>query len=172
MSKKTCCVIGQRPNEFPWSYRNTNSARHQEYLEAMACYIDRYISKHGVNHFICGGERGVDTDFAKIVIPFRHNVYYHIDLEFVLPYKGYEEDWADKDKYEHDLLLENADSVNYLFDCFTKNGEEKRYKYMIDNSDIVFAFWNKNLNDGEIFNLIEYAKSKGKILDLFILNYY
>lgn len=83
MNKKVCCVTGHRPNNFPWNYKDKESASHQEYIEAMACYIDWYIQKHNVNYFICGGAIGVDTDFAEMIIEFRDNVYSEIQLEIV-----------------------------------------------------------------------------------------
>ena len=50
----TCCVTGHRPKGFPWDYSDTEGASHQEYLEAMACYIDKVIRKDGVVNFMPG----------------------------------------------------------------------------------------------------------------------
>lgn len=84
----TCCVTGHRPKGFPWDYSDTECASHQEYLEAMACYVGEAIRKGGVVNFIAGGAIGADTDFAETVLEFRDHVYDHIRLEIAVPCKG------------------------------------------------------------------------------------
>lgn len=172
MNKKVCCVTGHRPNNFPWNYKDKESASHQEYIEAMACYIDWYIHKHNVNYFICGGAIGVDTDFAEMIIEFRDKVYSEIQLEIAVPCKEQDKKWLPEDKAKYADILKKADKVTYVSDVYSPACMMKRNKYMVDNSDIVFAFWNENKKTGGTFNTIEYAKKKGKQLELFILNQY
>ena len=170
--KKTCCVTGHRPNGFPWNYKNVEFARHQEYLESMACYIDYYVRKHNVNYFISGGTIGVDTDFAKIVIDLRDHKYDEIKLEIAAPYREQDKRWSEQDKTTYKKILKAADSVTYISETYSPSCIFKRNKYMIDKSDIVFAFWNKNKKTCEPFKTIEYARQQNKFVEFFILNDY
>ena len=172
MDKKVCCVTGHRPSNFPWKYNNKESSCYQEYIEAMTCYIDLYIRKYKFNYFICGGALGVDTDFAEAIIEFRDNVYPEIQLEIAVPYKEQDMNWLPEDKAKYSELLQKADKVTYVSNTYTPGCMMKRNKYMVDNSDTVFAFWNKSKNSGGTYNTIEYAKKQNKFLELFILNDY
>lgn len=168
----TCCVTGHRPKGFPWDYSKTDSASHQEYLEAMACYIDQVIRKDGVVHFIAGGAIGADTDFAETVLDFRDHVYDHITLEIAVPCMGQEDRWSAEDKARYKSILDRADTVTVLSEHYTSFCMQKRNEYMVDHSDIVFAFWNENETKGGTVNTINYAKRKNKRLELFVLNQY
>lgn len=168
----TCCVTGHRPKGFPWDYSKTDSASHQEYLEAMACYIDLVIRKDGVVNFIAGGAIGADTDFAETVLDFRDHVYDHIRLEIAVPCKGQDARWSAEDKARYKNIIERADKVTVLSDHYTSFCMQKRNEYMVDHSDIVFAFWNENEKTGGTVNTIKYAKQKNKRLELFVLNQY
>ena len=172
MEMKVCCVTGHRPNGFPWNYSDYACDSHQEYLGAMACYVHWFIHKHGYNYFICGGALGVDTDFAEIVIGLRDNVFNDIQLEIAVPCKGQESKWSPKDKSKYAELLQKADKVTYVLDTYAPDCMQKRNKYMVDNSDVVFAFWNESKNSGGTYNTIEYAKKHNKQLELFVLNKY
>lgn len=166
MEKKICCVIGHYPKDFPWNYDDNDCNSHQEYIEAMSAYTDWFIRKHGFNHFIFGSAPGVDTDFAETIIEFRDNVYPEIQIEIVT----FPE--AQNKNTKHANILQKADKVTYVSDNYTPDCMMKRNKYMVDKSDVVFAFWNQNDNDGEVFNTIEYAKKQNKQIELFILNHY
>ena len=137
----TCCVTGHRPKGFPWDYSDTEGASHQEYLEAMACYIDKVIRKDGVVNFIAGGAIGADTDFAETVLDFRDHVYDHIRLEIAVPCEGQDARWSEQDKVRYKRILERADKVTVLSPHYTSFCMQKRNEYMVDHSDIVFAFW-------------------------------
>ena len=166
MEKKICCEIGHYPDYFPLNYSDNDCNSHQEYIETMSAYIDWFIRKHGFNHFICGSAPGVDTDFAETIIEFSDNVYPEIKLEIVT----FPEAQNKNTKYAN--ILQKADKVTYLSDTYSSDNIIKHNEYMVDNSDIVFAFWNENKKDGEVFDTIEYAQKKNKRVELFILNHY
>ena len=172
MEKKVCCVTGHRTKDFLWNYKRTFCSKHQEYLESMSCFIDLYIRKFGYNYFICGGAIGVDTDFAEIVIGLRDRVYDHIKLEIAAPCRDQDKKWSKKDKAVYKNILEKADKVTYISERYSPDCMFKRNKYMVDSSDIVFAFWNKNIKKGGTFNTILYARRQNKPLELFLLNDY
>lgn len=166
MKKKVCCVIGHCPSGFPWDYNDKECDSHQEYIETMSAYIDWYIRKHGFNYFICGSAPGVETDFAETIIEFRDNVYPEIRLEIV----AFPKVQNKNTKYAN--LLQKADKVTYISDSETSDSIMNCNKYAVDKACVVFAFWNQNDNDGEVFNTIQYAKKQNKRIELFILNHY
>lgn len=168
----TCCVTGHRPGGFPWDYSDKECASHQEYLDSMSNFIDLFIRKEGVRHFIAGGALGVDTDFAETVIEFRDHIYSDITLEIAVPCKNQELKWSSTDKERYKKILEKADKVTILADHYTSFCMQKRNEYMIDHSDVVFAFWNKEKTTGGTVNAIKYAKRKNKRVEMFILNEY
>lgn len=172
MNKKVCCVTGHRPSGFPWNYKAFKCAKHQEYLEAMSCYIDYYIKNYGFNYFICGGALGVDTDFAKIVIGLRNTYYDYIKLEIAVPCPEQDKKWNKEDKYIYKKILMEADVVSLISETYTPDCMFKRNKYLVDNSDVVFAFWNCNKKSGGTYNTINYANKINKPVELFILNNY
>lgn len=169
---KVCCVTGHRPQGFPWDYYDTESASYQEYIESMACYVGEVIRKQEVNYFIAGGAIGVDSDFAEIVLGLRDSFYDHIKLEIAVPCPNQDKYWSDTDKETYARILERADKVTYVSDKYTNFCMQKRNQYMVDHSDIVFAFWNENKTSGGTYNTIQYAKKKNKQLELFVLNNY
>ena len=105
---------GHRPKGFPWAYNDTECASHQEYIEAMACYIDEVIRKDNVVHFIAGGAIGADTDFAETVLDFRDHVYDHITLEIAVPCEGQDARWSESDRARYKKILDRADKVTVL----------------------------------------------------------
>lgn len=169
---KICCVTGHRPKGFPWNFNDVDCASHQEYLEAMACYIDQAIRKDGVDYFIAGGAIGVDTDFAETVLQFRDHVHEQIRLEIAVPCPNQDLKWAAEDKERYKRILDSADLVTTISDHYTRFCMQKRNEYMVDKSDIVFAFWNNTITEGGTWNTIQYAKKKQKRIELFVLNDY
>lgn len=131
MNKKVCCVTGHRPSSFPWDFTDKECDSHQEYIEAMACYIDWFIRKHEYNYFICGGALGVDTDFAETIIEFRDNVYPEIQLEIAVPCKEQDKKWKPEDKAKYAELLKKADIVTYVSETYSPDCLMKRNKYMV-----------------------------------------
>lgn len=79
---------------------------------------------------------------------------------------------ANTDRETYARILERADKVTYVSDKYTNFCMQKRNQYMVDHSDIVFAFWNENKTSGGTYNTIQYAKKKNKQLELFVLNNY
>lgn len=170
MKNKICCVTGHRPFHFPWNYNNSYCGAHQEYAESMACHIYQLITKKGFDYFICGGAIGVDSDFAETVIDMRNQEFDHIKLEIAVPCQNQDLKWSNRDKSKYQKLLQAADIVTLVTEKYSRYCMQKRNKYMVDKSDCVFAYWNQNIHNGGTVKTIQYANSKNKHIELFILN--
>ena len=56
--------------------------------------------------------------------------------------------------------IEKCDKETLVSRRFTTDCMFKGNQYIVDNSDIVIAFWNDTTSDTD--NTVEYAKDKGK----------
>lgn len=167
-----CCVTGHRPSSFPWNFWDADSIPRQKYLQVMASAIDHAIREDGIDHFIAGGAIGADTDFAETVLHYRDCIHEHIRLEIAVPCPNQNLKWTEQDKERYRRILDSADLVTTVSDRYTRFCMQKRNEYMVDNSDIVFAFWNNTIAKGGTWNTIQYAKKKQKRIELFVLNDY
>ncbi len=172
MENEICYITGNRPNGFPWNYKNKDGDRYLEYIESLYFMIDSLIRGYGVNHFVCGGEPGVETDCAEILIYLRDNVYDGIKLEIVAACANQDRKWKDGDKIKYRQIVEQANKVLNLYDTYTPNAFLLRNKYIVDKSDIVLTFLNRHRKFCDTYKTAEYARSKGKTLKIVHLNDY
>lgn len=161
---KTCCVTGHRPQGFPWNYADSQCLAHKKYLKFLTNKISRLVNA-GFAHFISGGAIGVDMDFANVVISLRDKMFPNIQLEVAIPCQRQDLKWQIADKERYHTILSNANKVTILSEHYTRFCMQKRNEYMVDNSDLVLAFWNDE-NSGGTYNTISYAKRKNKQLDI------
>lgn len=165
---KTCCVTGHRYKGFPWDY-NTDKARTKAYLKRMYDIIENVITKGGFTHFISGGALGVDMDFAEAVLYFRDKKHYAISLEIAIPCPNQDLKWSKQDKERYKTILDSADIKTLISEQYTSFCMHKRNEYMVDNSDLVLAFWNGKEFGGTYYTLT-YAKKKNKQVFCCMLN--
>lgn len=161
---KTCCVTGHRPQGFPWNYADTQCSFHKQYKKFLTDKISNLISD-GFTHFISGGAIGVDMDFAEAVLALRNSQFPNIHLEIAVPCQGQDLKWRTADKERYRTILEKANKVTILSEHYTRFCMQKRNEYMVNNSDLVLAFWNDETTGGT-YNTISYAKRKNKTLDI------
>ena len=159
MNYLTCCVTGNRPQKFPWSYGEGKA--HEKYLVEMTRQIEKLIES-GYTYFISGGAIGVDMDFAESVLQAKKH---HMDivLEITVPCRNQDLKWGKPDKKRYEKILKRADIVNILSESYISFCMQKRNEYMVDKSDLVIAFWNGE-ESGGTWNTINYAKRKSKQL--------
>lgn len=161
---KTCCVTGHRPQGFPWEYADTQCSAHKKYKKFLIDKISSLVND-GFSRFISGGAIGVDMDFADAVLHLRNTIFPNIQLEVAVPCQGQDLKWRTADKERYRAILEKADKVTILSEHYTRFCMQKRNEYMVDNSDLVLAFWNDETSGGT-YNTISYAKRKNKPLDI------
>lgn len=116
------------------------------------------LIKKGVDTFICGGALGFDTLAAKRVLAARNN--YPIKLILALPCGDQAKRWSVKNKAMFEYIKGNADQTVVLFDHYITGCMHARDKYMVNNSDIVVAYYRGQLG-GTQFTL-KYAEEQSK----------
>lgn len=163
---KICCIIGNRPEKFPWDYYDESLESQKEYRSTLKITLEEYI-KNGYTHFISGGARGVDMDFAELVLYFRE-IYPNIKLEMAIPYLKQNSAYNDKENQRYKTILSKADEISILNKDYKKGCLHKRNRYMIDKSDLITAFWNVEHKGGTYYS-INYAEKANKDLEIICL---
>lgn len=106
-------------------------------------------------HTISGMAVGSDQLFSVICI--------RLSIPFVaaVPFKEQEKFWPDNIKKQYFKILEKAKEVVIVSEGgFSKNKYQIRNEYIVNNSDLMLAYWN-GTNSGT-GNCIEYTESQNK----------
>lgn len=162
---KTCCVTGNRPQKFPWNYET--SPNREIYLADMYAAVEELIAE-GYRLFISGGALGVDLDFAEAVLRAKKK-HPEVMLELALPCEGHSASWSERDKIRLAIIEHEAHEVIVLSESYTPNCMQVRNRYMVDKSDLVYAFWSSGFGGGTK-NTLEYAKKRKRAYRVYDLN--
>lgn len=168
MDKLTCCFTGHRPKNLPWGY-NKDDIRWFKLQNIIMKEIEKLVDE-GYTHFISGMAQGIDIWCAKVVLNLKKD-HPEITLECAVPCRSQSKKWPDEDKYEYYYILKNADKVTLISDKYTKTCMQDRNKYMVDNSDLVLAVYDKTQDKSGTAQTIRYAKEKNKKLFVMNLNF-
>ena len=165
---KKCCVTGHRPQTLNslMKYGDFNDISFADYCDAVSVVVLEAM-KEGFDYFISGGAIGVDLDFAEMVLHTREMSIGNSNakLEIAVPCDNQDLKWRQEDKERYADILSSADKVNKLASKYTPDCMQKRNEYMVDNSEKVYAFWNGE-EKGGTWNTIQYARSKGKDIEI------
>ena len=134
--ERTVCFSGHRPEKLPdygadfsQVVRVVKSILYKEILDSV---------KHGYNIFITGLSRGVDLWAGEIVLELQAKGY-PIKLVAAIPFRGFGENYKDKDKFILGNILLKADEKVYLGESYTKGCLLRRNEYMVDRSGKLIA---------------------------------
>ena len=147
--KNTICGTGHRP-------------QHVSNFGTAKTDIKKFISENSVGKVITGMALGFDTILAEAVIELKERGA-DIILEAAVPCREQDKLWRKEDKEKYQYILSKCDIVSLLQQEYTADCLNNRNKYMVDNSNIVLAYWNGKQNGGT-YNCVKYAESKHKII--------
>ena len=147
-----CCFTGHR--YFPWS-SDPESSEYKVLIERLDWAIDQVLAK-GVIHFICGNAIGVDTWAAEIVLQRKANNP-EIFLEIALPFS---------DHNRHEPGCQNIQSKADLVHVVSTEKSRiaafcERDTYMVDQSNILIAVYDKNRSHSGTAKTVAYARKQG-----------
>ena len=167
MMKKSCCLICQRAEKFPWGLYE-NSRECEKLKDLLYMQTEKLIRDFGITHFISGMERGAETYAAEIVLQLKKA--YSVTLECAIPWEEQAVNWTviDRDRY-FDIIFK-SDKETMLQYRFTDDCYQRRNRYMVDQSKHVLAVWD-GVKVG-ISGTIQYARGKRRhicIIDPFRL---
>lgn len=128
--------------------------------------LDRQIERlffEGVSEFYCGGALGFDTLAEEAVLRLRKKAP-SVRLHLILPCPDQANRWAASDREKYERLLEEADDVEYVSDCYSTACIFERNRRLVDYATICMAY--QTHSGGGTDYTVRYARQQGKRLIL------
>lgn len=117
----------------------------------------------GAKSVISGMALGWDMALAEAALILE------LPLTAAVPFPAQPDLWPDPEKRRYEGIIARAEKVVVLSEFTALSAYERRNRWMIDNADLVLAYWDGSLNGGTA-NAIRYAswpKSKKPIVNMY-----
>lgn len=166
----TVCVTGNRPQKVQWLFD-----RKSKECRLLAKYMYALVEKllfNGYRNFMSGMALGIDTMFAEAVLKLKkkyNKKCENINLICVLACKNQSKPWRQADKEKLNKIIDKADEVVTLSQRYTPTCYFIRNEYMVDNSNLVEAFWDYQKTGGT-YSTIKYGEKQGVLCNITNLN--
>lgn len=121
---------------------------------------------HGIRNFISGFALGIDLMAAQLVQSLKCNLP-GISLTAAIPFEGQAERYNIYDKRVYRRLLELADKVIVLSDCYYPRCFLDRDEFMVENASYLIAYYDGREKGGTY-----YTVKKARARDIPIINVY
>ena len=158
IKEKTCAFTGHRPESFPFG-NDEASPECVAIKEKLAAEIENMITK-GVDTFISGAAKGVDTWAMEAVLKLREAKHPHIKLIAAIPYPDQAKAWGEEEKQRYERLTNSCTKV-VLSERYFRGCLLVRNRFMVDNSDHLIAVYNGSKKGGTAYT-VKYAEKHGK----------
>lgn len=162
--RKTCAFSGYRPHRFPWR-KNEDDPRCVALKRALAEQITALVGS-GVTDFFTGGAAGTDCWAAFIVLDLRKKNP-ALKLHCVLPHEGQADKWSDSTREKYNVILEQADSVNYVSRSYYDGCMIDRDHRLVESAGLLLAVYDGVRRSGTGAT-INYARRMGR--EIIIIN--
>jgi uncharacterized phage-like protein YoqJ len=123
----------------------------------------RFLAGKGITTFLAGGARGFDAFAAAAVLRIKESLP-ALRLVLVLPCPDQDKGWPELDKALHDEITRRADGVITLFDEYAEGCMLQRNRFMVDNSIVCLAYYNRKKIGGGTYHTVTYAERQGVML--------
>ncbi len=133
MQNRTVCFTGHRQIS-------------AEHMLALPALLKAEIGKQveaGAVHFRAGGAVGFDT-LAALCVLEQKKQHPHIKLDLILPCRDQDAAWSVQDRHAYRFVLQNADSVVYVRECYSEGCMLLRDRRLVEGSDACIAFLTKS----------------------------
>ena len=164
MLDNCCAFTGYRPYKFPWRYNETDG-RCVALKAALAEQITA-LAKAGITGFFSGCADGVDCWAALTVLALRKKNP-ALKLHCVLPCEGQADRWSDSAQERYHLILEQADSVEYVSREYYNGCMLDRNHQLVESAGVLLAVYNGERRGGTAAT-VRYARRLGR--RIFILD--
>ena len=114
---------------------------------------------HGIRNFISGFALGIDLMAAQLVQSLKCNLP-GISLTAAIPFEGQAERYNIYDKRVYRRLLELADKVIVLSDCFYPRCFLDRDEFMVENASYLIAYYDGREKGGTYYT-VKKARERG-----------
>ena len=85
-----------------------------------------------------------------------------VKIYSVIPCENQDLKWKDEQKREYREVLKECEPSGYKYGPYTKGCMQRRNRYIVDNSDYVFAILNPKIKRGGTVQTVNYAIKKNK----------
>ena len=141
-----CCFTGHRPQSLKRIEDDIKVDLENSIVKTVA---------EGYTTFISGMTYGVDIWAAETVIRLKlSNPNLH--LIAVIPFPGFDEEWAEDWRTRYRYLLSQAEYVKVMEPVYSKEAYQKRNEWMVNHSSKVIAVYNGQASGTR--NTIRYAR--------------
>lgn len=114
---------------------------------------------HGIRNFISGFALGIDLMAAQLVQSLKCNLP-GISLTAAIPFKGQAERYNIYDKRVYRRLLELADKVIVLSDCYYPRCFLDRDEFMVENASYLITYYDGREKGGTYYT-VKKARARG-----------
>lgn len=114
---------------------------------------------HGIRNFISGFALGIDLIAAQLVQSLKCNLP-GISLTAAIPFEGQAERYNIYDKRVYGRLLELADKVIVLSDCYYPRCFLDRDEFMVENASYLIAYYDGREKGGTYYT-VKKARARG-----------
>lgn len=125
--------------------------------ENIKSFMRNFLVTRRPEMVISGGALGVDQMWAEVAIELE------VPVIMALPFQGFEGVWPPPSQAKLERLL-NHDLIKEVLYVSEPGWAawkmQKRNQYMVDNSDLLVAIWDKG--PGGTANCVEYARKKDR----------
>jgi uncharacterized phage-like protein YoqJ len=135
MTIQSACFAGPRAAKLPYAETSAEYGRLEAVLKAEIIRLVR----EGVSEFYTGGQTGVDTLAALLVLQIKEELGTTANLHLVLPYRNMPAGFSALQKDAFEWTEKSADTVTYLHDEYAPGCYRERNRYMVDRSDYLIA---------------------------------
>ena len=157
--ESTCAITGHRPEKLGFASSDADCAEYVRFRGELTRAICR-MAEDGVDTFLVGGARGVDTWAMETVSMLK----YHnpaVRMIAVLPYPGHNP-FRDAAACQHyQILLARCDKIVYVSDSYHAKCFLLRNRWMVDHAGRVLAVWNGGGHSGTA-QTVRYARKLGR----------
>lgn len=158
MNSNTCAFTGHRPHKFPWK-SNESDPRCTALKAVLAEQVGSLIAA-GVTDFYSGMADGSDVWLSKIVLDLRKDNP-ALALHCFLPCEGQADKWSAPAQERYRLILEQADSVDYVSHKYYDGCMIDRNHRLVEAAYYLLAVYNGEQRGGTAAT-IRYARKLGR----------
>lgn len=113
----------------------------------------RALLRAEANLILSGMAQGFDTILAEAALELG------IPYKAICPFRGQGDNWPEEAKKRYQKLLTSAIEVVYTSEYYFKECFFVRDRYLVDNSDLLFAMYDGRVKGGTFYT-VKYAKGK------------
>ena len=160
----TCAITGHRPEKLGFAALDASCMEYMQFRGELVRKICR-LSENGVDTFIVGGARGVDT-WAMEAISMLKYVNPSVRMIAALPYVGHNPYRDESERRHYCELCSRCDKIVYIYQAYHPSCFHARNRWMVDHAAQLLAVWNGENTGGTAYT-VRYAQKSGRTIHIF-----